>query len=106
MTFHRLSPGGLGTIVAQKPVPPPHAVPTTRRDTMAPAHTTALPPAADPTAPRLRSFDELPGPRPLPLVGNVLQMRTDRFHRDLEDWARVYGPMMRFRLGPLPVMVV
>jgi len=73
---------------------------------MAPAHTTALPPAADPTAPRLRSFDELPGPRPLPLVGNVLQMRTDRFHRDLEDWARVYGPMMRFRLGPLPVMVV
>lgn len=46
-----------------------------------------------------RKVADLPGPKARPLVGNALQVDIDRFHLDLEDWARTYGPMFRMRFG-------
>lgn len=57
-------------------------------------------------SPTLRRLDELPGPRPLPLVGNALQLHRDRIHLDFERWARQYGPAFLVRLGPTPVLVL
>ncbi|GLZ02453.1 cytochrome P450 [Actinoplanes sp. NBRC 103695] len=48
----------------------------------------------------------LSGPRPLPLLGNLLGLvRGGAPHRVLERWADEYGPTFRIRLGPRPVVV-
>jgi len=47
-----------------------------------------------------RSFEDLSGPRGLPLLGNMHQIRLDRLHLILEGWAGQYGDIFRFRLGP------
>lgn len=52
-----------------------------------------------------RTLADLPGPRGLPLLGNLLQIRPERFHLQLEDWQRRYGPLYRFQLGGKPVLV-
>jgi len=56
--------------------------------------------------PRLRSLRELPGPRGWPLLGNTLQVRPSRIHRDVERWAARYGPLFRIRLGRHEQLVV
>ena len=50
--------------------------------------------------PTLRTIEELPGPRGLPLLGNATQLDPVGFHRSLEDWAEQYGSAFRIRLGP------
>jgi cytochrome P450/nitrite reductase/ring-hydroxylating ferredoxin subunit len=62
-------------------------------------------PAAEGQSPR-RTVEDLPGPRGWPLLGNALALKTERVHLVLEDWARRYGPLYRFRLGRKPVVVV
>ena len=47
----------------------------------------------------LREIDELPGPRGLPIVGNLLQVEPTRLHQKLEGWRRQYGDYYRFSLG-------
>jgi cytochrome P450 len=47
-----------------------------------------------------RRVADLPGPLPLPLVGNTLQLRRKAAHTTLETWARRYGPLYRLRFGP------
>ncbi len=47
----------------------------------------------------IRQFADLPGPRGLPIVGNILQMHQGRAHQDVEAWAQRYGPYFKFRLG-------
>lgn len=64
--------------------------------------TTAASPAVRPR----RRFEDLPGPRPWPLVGNLLQLDAPRMHRRLEDWSRRYGPYYALRLGRQRVLVV
>jgi cytochrome P450 len=49
---------------------------------------------------------DLPGPRRLPLLGNILQLDLPRIHQVLERWAREFGPVYRFYMGPRPVLVV
>lgn len=46
-----------------------------------------------------RRLDELPGPRRLPLIGNIHQLHGRSAHRDVEQWAQRYGPFFHFRLG-------
>lgn len=54
----------------------------------------------------VRTRDDLPGPRPWPVVGNALQLEPRRLHVTLEGWARRYGPLYRVRLGARPFVVV
>jgi cytochrome P450 len=62
------------------------------------------PPAAAPA--RLREIEDLPAPPGLPLVGNLFQIDRQRVHRQVERWAREYGPFFRFRIGPRRIFVV
>ena len=58
------------------------------------------------SAPVLRNIDDLPGPRGLPLIGNLLQIRRARIHRNVEAWCRQYGPYFRFGIGGRTFLVV
>ena len=48
----------------------------------------------------------LPGPKGLPLLGNLFQLQLDRLPRDLEAWADHFGPVYAFSMGRRPVVVV
>ena len=54
----------------------------------------------------LRPFRDLPGPRGLPVLGNLHQFRFDRLHLKLEAWAEQYGPMFAIRIGPHRIAVI
>jgi len=45
------------------------------------------------TAGRLRTVEDLPGPRGLPLLGNLLALDLQRMHEVLERWAAHHGPV-------------
>ncbi|KAJ1297033.1 hypothetical protein BS78_01G347100 [Paspalum vaginatum] len=47
-----------------------------------------------------------PGPRPLPVIGNALDLRGGHLHHVLARLARIHGPVMRLQLGSLPAVVV
>jgi cytochrome P450 len=49
---------------------------------------------------------DLPGPRGLPLIGNLLQIDLRRFHTLLEGWAAVHGDVYQLRLGPRRALVL
>jgi len=55
---------------------------------------------------RLRRIEDLPGPRRLPLVGNLLAIDLDRMHQVLERWAVRYGPAYRVDFGPRRTVVL
>jgi hypothetical protein len=47
-----------------------------------------------------RRIAELPGPRGLPLFGNLHQLwRIERSHLVAEEWAERYGPIVKFHVG-------
>jgi cytochrome P450 len=54
----------------------------------------------------LREIADLPGPRGLPLVGSLLQVRRTRMHQIVERWAAMYGPVFRFDIAGAHVLVV
>ncbi len=54
----------------------------------------------------LRQIDALPGPRGLPVVGNLLQIDTPRLHQQLEGWCREFGPFFKLQLGSRLVLVL
>lgn len=58
------------------------------------------------TARVLRRFEDLPGPRAMPLVGNSLQLKSARLHLQMEEWCREFGPYFRLRLGSRPTLVI
>jgi len=66
-------------------------------DTTATAHPTDRP---------LRTLADLPGPRTLPLLGNLHQMDRLHFHQNMETWAREYGPLFRVTVPRGPFLVV
>ncbi len=49
---------------------------------------------------------DLPGPKPLPLLGNMHQINPRQFHLDLERWAQEFGPSYKVHMGGKPAMVV
>jgi cytochrome P450 len=54
----------------------------------------------------LRALTELPGPKGLPLLGNLLQLDLKQLHRVLERWGNEFGTLYKFELGQRPVVVV
>ncbi len=54
----------------------------------------------------LTPLRDLPGPRGLPVLGNLLEIRFDRLHLTLEDWAERYGPIYAIRIGPHRIAVI
>ncbi|HET9514157.1 MAG TPA: cytochrome P450 [Gemmatimonadales bacterium] len=56
--------------------------------------------------PATRTLDQLPGPRPLPLLGNALQLEPHRLHLILEEWARAYGPVYTYSMGSQRVVAI
>ena len=54
----------------------------------------------------LTRLRDLPGPRGLPVLGNLHRIRFDRLHLILEDWADSYGAMYALRIGPQRVVVL
>ncbi|MBV8033957.1 cytochrome P450 [Roseateles sp.] len=63
--------------------------------------TTAAPPAG-----ALRQFDDLPGPRGVPVFGNLLQIDSTRVHQQVEAWCEEFGPIFKLRLGRRRLVVV
>jgi cytochrome P450 len=60
----------------------------------------------DTTVPRTwRQLADLPGPRTLPLLGNLHQMDRARIHQTMEQWAREYGPLFRVTFPGGPILV-
>ena len=66
------------------------------------------PPSTVPSVarPSGRPLTTLPGPRGLPLVGNLFQLKVTQLQTILEQWADTYGPLYTFRLGRKPVVVL
>lgn len=50
--------------------------------------------------------EQLPGPRSLPILGNLHQIKAERFHLILEDWYRRYGDLYQLKLGSERAVVV
>ena len=63
-------------------------------------------PVEAPATARLRRYDDLPGPRAYPVVGNALQLDSRSSHLQLQRWCDEYGPIFRMRIGPRRVMVI
>ncbi len=53
-----------------------------------------------------RSLTNLPGPRGLPLLGNMAALEPQRFHLVLEAWAREFGDAYVFRIMAKPFLVI
>ena len=56
--------------------------------------------------PSLIRLRDLPGPRGLPVLGNLHRIRFDRLHLVLEDWAERHGAMYGIRIGPQRIVVL
>ena len=54
----------------------------------------------------LRRVADLPGPRSVPVFGNLLQLDTSRFHQQLERWCEKYGPFYKLKFGKNPAVIV
>ena len=54
----------------------------------------------------LRSIAELPGPRQVPLLGNIHQVDMARLHRSIEGFSERYGDFFKFRLGRREILAV
>jgi cytochrome P450 len=53
--------------------------------------------------PTLHAIEELDGPRGLPIVGSLFDVRFDTV---LEGWAEQYGPIYRVQIGPRRLVVL
>ena len=47
----------------------------------------------------MKRIADLPGPRGLPILGNLLQIDASSLHLIAEKWSRQYGEVFRFRIG-------
>ncbi|MEJ8824688.1 cytochrome P450 [Variovorax humicola] len=59
-----------------------------------------------PARPAPRKIADLPGPRGLPLLGNLLQLDPPRMHQQLEQWCREFGPFFKVKLGRRYLLIV
>jgi len=77
-------------------------------DTTVPDVDPHQPPAtsAGSTTLALRRLADLPGPRGLPLLGNLHQFDLRRLHQTMEKWARQHGPVYRVNVPTGAFLVV
>ncbi|MGF6935971.1 cytochrome P450/nitrite reductase/ring-hydroxylating ferredoxin subunit [Paraburkholderia sp. UCT70] len=62
---------------------------------------------SSPASPRpVRSLAQLPGPKGLPILGNLLQLHPTRLHLTLEEWCRDFGPIYTYRLMHRPFVAI
>ena len=54
----------------------------------------------------LRHYEDLPGPRGIPVLGNALQIDAPRFHQQLEAWCQAYGPFFKLQIANRKLLVV
>jgi cytochrome P450 len=54
----------------------------------------------------LRTLDQVPGPRGLPILGNALALKPRELHRQINEWADQYGPFFVFRVATTPVLTI
>lgn len=52
------------------------------------------------------SLSQLPGPKGLPLLGNLLQIDLPKLHSILEGWAGIYGDIYQFKLFNKTVVAI
>jgi cytochrome P450 len=80
----------------------------TMHDTIVPPAGTHQPSATHTgsTTPAPRRLTELPGPRALPLLGNLHQFDFRRLHQTMEKWARQHGPVYRVKVPTGAALVV
>jgi cytochrome P450/nitrite reductase/ring-hydroxylating ferredoxin subunit len=57
-------------------------------------------------AARVRTMDELPGPRGLPVVGSFFDLELEKLHLVFEDWRKEHGPVFAVRVGPRRLVVL
>ena len=55
---------------------------------------------------RLRQLADLPRPRGLPFLGNLLQLDLPRFHLQLEQWARELGPYYCLQFRGTKILII
>jgi len=54
----------------------------------------------------LRQIKDLPGSRGWPLLGNTFQITPACVHLDVKQWAQLFGPVFRMRLGRTQQLVI
>ena len=54
----------------------------------------------------IRDYDDLPGPRGLPLFGNALQLDVPRMHQQLEQWSHEFGPLFKLKVPGRRMLVL
>ena len=47
-----------------------------------------------------------PGPTPLPIIGNMLQFKTEMMHEQMFEWSKMFGLIISVYFGPSLVVVV
>lgn len=52
------------------------------------------------------TYKELPGPKGLPLIGNLHEITFTDLHNHFEKWANEYGNVYKVKLGPSNITVV
>lgn len=53
-----------------------------------------------------RTLKNLPGPRRLPILGNIHQIGQENIHRVFHNWAKIYGDFFCAWFGPKPAVIV
>lgn len=53
-----------------------------------------------------RTLADLPGPKGVPVLGNLPQIDRTQFHLTLENWARDYGPMCKVNFAGRHTLIV
>ncbi|NOU20179.1 MAG: cytochrome P450, partial [Methyloglobulus sp.] len=53
-----------------------------------------------------QTLAQLPGPKGLPILGNLLQLDLPKLHLILEEWANIYGGIYKFKMLNKTVVTV
>jgi cytochrome P450 len=54
----------------------------------------------------LRTLDDLPGPRGIPILGNALDIKPRDLHRLIKGWAEQFGPLFVFKVATTRMLTV